>query len=177
MGGSVLPSQPGAASRANVVMGQPVPNGMAGAGMLFDKGKLRSAVAHANDVCLRYGVEVMSINIISAFPKDLKLVEALAAGAVAAAEAEQAEIAAEAEADADRIRAEGSKDAGEKIQQSGIAVDLALIQKTGEALSDKQSFFFGANGPNQLPAILSNSALVSGKSTPAQEGKKTSIFG
>merc|ERR1712100_538704 len=152
---------------------------------------------HANDVCSRYGVEVISINIISAFPKDAKLVEALAAGAVAAAEAEQAETAAEgaakalmirtkaeadakrieAEADADRIRAEGSKDAGEKIQQSGIAVDLALIQKTGEALSDKQSFFFGANGPNQLPAILSNSALVSGKSTPAQESKKTSIFG
>merc|ERR1711912_52896 len=93
------------------------------------------------------------------------------------AEADAKRIAAEAEADADRIRAEGSKDAGEKIQQSGIAVDLALIQKTGEALSDKQSFFFGANGPNQLPAILSNSALVSGKSTPAQEGKKTSIFG
>merc|ERR1712193_431117 len=129
---------------------------------LFDKGKLRSAVAHANDVCLRYGVEVMSINIISAFPKDLKLVEA-----VAAAEAEQAEtaaegsakalmirtkaeadakrIAAEAEADADRIRAEGSKDAGEKIKQSVIAAELARIQKTGEALSDKQSFFFGAS--------------------------------
>merc|ERR1712124_172798 len=187
--------------RSSASLGQPAAGGqaMAGAGMLFDKGKLRSAVAHANDVCSRYGVEIISINIISAFPKDLKLVEALAAGAVAAAEAEQAEtaaegaakalmirtkaeadarrIAAEAEADSDRIRAEGSKDAGVMIQQSGIAVDLALIQKTGEALSDKQSFFFGANGPNQLPAILSNSALVSGKSTPAQEGKKTSIFG
>merc|ERR1712100_303293 len=107
---------------------------------------------HANEVCSRYGVEVITINIISAFPKDAKLVEALAAGAVAAAEAEQAEtaaegaakalmirtkaeadakrIAAEADADSDRIRADGSKDAGNKIQQSGIAADLARIQKT-----------------------------------------------
>merc|ERR1711871_729333 len=134
-------------------------------GMLFDKGKLRSAVVHANDVCSRYGVEIISINIISAFPKDSNLVEALAAGAVAAAEAEQSEtaaeglakalmiktkaeadakrIAAEAEADSDRIRAQGSKDAGDKIEQSAIAAELARIQKTGEALSDKQSFFFG----------------------------------
>merc|ERR1711977_585449 len=108
------------------------------------------AVTHANDVCSRYGVEVISINIISAFPNDTKLVEALAAGAVAAAEAEQAEtaaegsakalmirtkaeadakrISAEAEADSDRIRAEGSKDAGVMIEQSGIAADLARIQ-------------------------------------------------
>lgn len=187
-----------------VVLGQPVKDGgqgtgMAGAGMLFDKGKLRSAVAHANDVCLRYGVEVMSINIISAFPKDLKLVEALAAGAVAAAEAEQAEtaaegsakalmirtkaeadakrIAAEAEADSDRIRAEGSKDAGDMIEQSGIATELARIQKTGEALSDKQSFFFGASAPGQLPAILSNSGLVPGIQVPAEKPKSTSIWG
>jgi len=180
-------------------LGQPGAGGqgMAGAGMLFDKGKLRSAVSHANDVCSRYGVEIISINIISAFPKDSKLVEALAAGAVAAAEAEQAEtaaegaaralmirtkaeadakrIAAEAEADSDRIRADGSKDAGNKIQESGVAHELALIQKTGEALSDKQSFFFGASGPNHLPAILSNSALVPGSQT--QETKKTSLWG
>lgn len=180
MADAVLPE------RVSMSLGQPGAGGqgMAGAGMLFDKGKLRSAVAHANDVCARYGVEVISINIISAFPKDSKLVEALAAGAVAAAEAEQAEtaaegaakalmirtkaeadakrIAAEAEADSDRIRAEGAKDAGDKLQESGVAVELARIQKTGEALSDKQSFFFGASGPNQLPAILSNSALVPG---------------
>merc|ERR1711977_480633 len=151
------------------------------------------AVIHANDVCSRYGVEVISINIISAFPNDTKLAEALAAGAVAAAEAEQAEtaaevaakalmiktkaeadakrISAEAEADSDRIRAEGSKDAGVMIEQSGIAADLARIQKTGEALSDKQSFFFGASAPGQLPAILSNSALVPGIQVPAEKPK------
>merc|ERR1712167_542166 len=83
-------------------LGQPGAGGqgMAGAATLFDKGKLRSAVTHANDVCSRYGVEVITINIISAFPNDRKLVEALAAGAVAAAEAEQAETAAEGAAKA-----------------------------------------------------------------------------
>merc|ERR1719231_2084496 len=87
------------------------------------------------------------------------------------AESDAKRIAAEAEADADRIRAEGSKDAGDKLEQSGIAVDLARIQKTGEALSDKQAFFFGASGPDQLPAILSNSALVHGKeSKPGKTG-------
>merc|ERR1711904_601927 len=100
---------------------------------------------------------------------DLKLVEALAAGAVAAAEAE------EAEADSDRIRAEGSKDAGDTIERSGIASELARIQKTGEALSDKQSFFFGASAPGQLPAILSNSGLVPGIQVPAEKPK--GIFG
>jgi len=185
--------------RSSFTLGQPAAGGqaMAGAGMLFDKGKLRSAVSHANDVCSRYGVEVISINIISAFPKDVKLLEALAAGAVAAAEAEQQEtaaeglakalmirtraeadakrIAAEAEADSDRIRAEGSKDAGDKLEQSGIAVELARIQKTGEALNDKHSFFFGASAPGQLPAILSNSGLVPG--AQAQPSKTGSLWG
>merc|ERR1711881_439546 len=115
---SAATAAPEAMDRRTSSLGQPE---AAGAGMLFDKGKLRSAVAHANDVCLRYGVEIISINIISAFPKDLKLVEALAAGAVAAAEAEQAETAAEgaakalmirtkAEADAKRIAAEAEAD-------------------------------------------------------------------
>merc|ERR1711977_349894 len=145
------------------------------------------AVIHANDVCSRYGVEVISINIISAFPNDTKLVEALAAGAVAAAEAEQAEtaaevaakalmiktkaeadakrICAEADADSERIRADGSKDAGDKLEKSNVAVELARIQKSGEALDGKQSFF-GASGPDHLPALLANSALV-----PGNQGK------
>merc|ERR1719171_2875967 len=92
-------SQPGAGGQ-----------GMAGAGMLFDKGKLRSAVGHANDVCSRYGVEIISINIISAFPKDTKLVEALAAGAVAAAEAEQAETSAQGQSKALMIKVQAEAD-------------------------------------------------------------------
>eukprot|EP00746_Dinoflagellata_sp_MGD_P095718 gnl/MRDRNA2_/MRDRNA2_383617_c0_seq1.p1 gnl/MRDRNA2_/MRDRNA2_383617_c0~~gnl/MRDRNA2_/MRDRNA2_383617_c0_seq1.p1 ORF type:complete len:118 (-),score=39.69 gnl/MRDRNA2_/MRDRNA2_383617_c0_seq1:53-361(-) len=92
------------------------------------------------------------------------------------AEADARRIAAEAEADSDRIRAQGSKDAGDMIEKSDIATELARIQKTGEALSDKQSFFFGASAPGQLPAILSNSALVPG-SQDAKATKSTSLWG
>merc|ERR1711904_148347 len=171
-------------------LGQPGAGGqgMAGAGLLFDKGKLRSAVEHANDVCSRYGVEVISINIISAFPKDARLVESLAAGAIAAAEAEQAETCAQgaakalmirtqADADAERIRADGSKDAAHQLEKSAVAVDLARIQKAGEAISDKQSFFFGADGPAMLPAILSNGGLVSRSDGAGAKPARSGLFG
>ena len=92
---------------------------MGGAGFLFDPAKLQAAVGHANVVCEQYGVQIISINVISAFPVDGKLMNALAAGAVAAAEAEQAEmcakgrskammIDAKAEAEAQRVRAQVS---------------------------------------------------------------------
>merc|ERR1712139_749148 len=119
----------------------------------------------------------ISINIISAFPVDKELNEALAKGATAAAEAEQAEtaaqgnakalliaekakaeaarIAAQADADADRIRADGQTDAARKLEQSSVAVELARIGKTGEALRDKTSMFFGASAGN-LPSLLAN---------------------
>jgi hypothetical protein len=38
--------------------------------LLFDDDKLRNAVTHANDMTIRYGVEVLSINIISAKPAE-----------------------------------------------------------------------------------------------------------
>jgi len=44
-------------------------------------------VSHANAATTRYGVEVLSINIISAAPADASLIQSLAKGAVAAAEA------------------------------------------------------------------------------------------
>merc|ERR1712188_206223 len=94
--------------------GQPSASGMAGAASLFDSGKLKNAVAHANNVCQRYGVEIISINIISAFPVDKDLNEALAKGATAAAEAEQAETAAQGNTKALLI-AEKAKAEAERI--------------------------------------------------------------
>jgi len=82
---------------------------------LYDPDKMLSAVEHANRVTRTYGVEVMSINIISASPVDVSLQRALATGAVASAEALQAEtqargraraIAIEAEAEASRAKIE-----------------------------------------------------------------------
>merc|ERR1719271_778811 len=81
------------------------PRGRAGATLLFDTGKLTSAVAHANSICRRYGVEVLAINIVSAFPADKRLNDALSKGATAAAQAEQAETAVEGNAKALLIKA------------------------------------------------------------------------
>ena len=80
--------------------------GMGGAGFLFDATKLQTAVDHANTVCVQYGVKIISINVISAFPADGKLMNALAAGAVAAAEAEQAEVCARGRSKATMIDAQ-----------------------------------------------------------------------
>merc|ERR1719440_1137795 len=88
---------------------------------LYDVEKMMSAVSHANRVTRTYGVEVMSINIISAAPCDAALTKSLASGAVASAKSLQAEtqargaanamrISAQAEAEKARIEAEGRAD-------------------------------------------------------------------
>jgi regulator of protease activity HflC (stomatin/prohibitin superfamily) len=144
----------------------------AGQSAVFDAGRLGSAVAHANDVCKRYGVEVIGINILSAVPKDQRLSEALAAGAVAQANAEQAEATAQGQmkalmittkgqADAIRAKAEAELDAARKLEQSTLAVELARIRTAGEAISDKHSLFFGASGPGTLSSLLANPEVVS----------------
>merc|ERR1711971_57991 len=75
------------------------------AGALFDADSLDCAVKHANRVTKQYGVQVISINVISASPSDQRLLEALSLGAVAAAKAEQAETSARGNARAEIISA------------------------------------------------------------------------
>jgi regulator of protease activity HflC (stomatin/prohibitin superfamily) len=153
---------------------------------LYDNEKLRDAVTHANQNTLTYGVDIISINIISAIPKDNQLQASLAAGAVAAAEAQMMEITAQgkgrateieasasakrtmilakAEANADILRAEGAKQAADLLATNPVSVDLAMIERTGSAIAGKgnhASFFFGADA-RHLSALLANSNVVSG---------------
>eukprot|EP00756_Hemistasia_phaeocysticola_P012839 Hpha_TRINITY_DN15231_c1_g8::TRINITY_DN15231_c1_g8_i1::g.67615::m.67615 len=144
--------------------------------MLFNVEKLRDAVIHANSMCHKYGVEVLSINIISAMPADGHLMRALAKGAVSAAEAQQFETAARGKAQAARIesqgiadamkitaraeagaeveRAQGSLQAAELLGRSSVAVGLATIQAQGVALkSAKSSLILGAE-QNGLGGML-----------------------
>jgi len=150
---------------------QPEPEDI-GNSPLFNFARLASAVSHCNEVCNKYGVTVMSINIISAKPRDDKLMNQLAAGAVAAAAAEQAEtaargnakaklIVADAQANAERICAQGSKDAATILEKSPFAVELARMAKAGDAIKDKTTFFFGGH-PQQLPALLANPQILTG---------------
>merc|ERR1719326_1700176 len=97
--------------KANVAVGVEVPTGGPEGGVgadapkggfsdnpLYDAEKMGTAVVMANAVTRAYGIEIMSINIISALPNDQALTKSLASGAVASAEALQAETAARGQA-------------------------------------------------------------------------------
>lgn len=144
--------------------------------LLFDDDKLRNAVTHANDMTIRYGVEVLSINIISAKPADTQLMQSLAKGAVAAAEAQQLEtaargqakadaiqaqgranalkISAQAESDAEVTRADGRQQAAKLLNEQEVAVSLAMIAATGEALSHAKSSLIMTREPGQLNSMM-----------------------
>jgi len=144
--------------------------------LLFDVDKLSCAVEHANDMTMRYGVQVLSINIISAKPADTMLMQCLAKGAVAAAEAQQLEtiargrakaaaidakgkaealrVSAAAQADAEVTRAEGSQAAAAKLRQEPVAVKLATIAATGEALNRARSSLILGHEPGQINSLL-----------------------
>lgn len=150
---------------------------VSGLSKIFSIGSMTSAVKHANGICVQYGVNVVSINVISACPADHALDEALSAGAVAAAGALQAETAArgnakaklisaqaEAEAvrinaqalaDAEKLQAQGKKEAAKLLESSEVAVDLARLEKASQLIGSRASFFFGAS-PQTIPALLSN---------------------
>merc|ERR1719174_1345043 len=98
--------------------------------LLFNVDKLNDAVTHANDMTKRYGVEILSINIISAKPAHDELMQSLAKGAVAAAEAQQLETSARGRAKA------------------------ATIMAKGEAVSKASSSLILGNDPNSMGSML-----------------------
>merc|ERR1719160_1793232 len=132
---------------------------------------MSTAMEHANSTTMPYGVQIMSINILSAVPLDSQLTKALASGAVASAEALQAETAARgnakamrieaegaaqaavikarSEAEAARLVAEGNKNAADLLSTSQVAVELAKMEKSAQMLGSQDKFFFG-----QEPAYL-----------------------
>mmetsp|Transcript_57043 Transcript_57043/g.116748 ORF Transcript_57043/g.116748 Transcript_57043/m.116748 type:complete len:507 (+) Transcript_57043:129-1649(+) len=133
---------------------------------LFDVKKLQTCVQHANHITETYGVRIISINVVAAVPADEKLQTSLAQGAVAAAEAQKFEtvargrasaalieakgladasiMRAKGDAESEIIRADGSRAAADKLQDSEVAVRFQMVEKTGVALAEKSSFFFGA---------------------------------
>jgi len=144
--------------------------------LLFDIDKLSDAVLHANEMTQRYGVDVLSINIISAKPESASLMESLAKGAVAAAEAQQLEttargharaatirargdgeatlITAQADADAEITRAKGSNTAAGILEEHEVAVRLATIGATGQALGNSKSNLILGAEPSSLSNLL-----------------------
>eukprot|EP00927_Polykrikos_kofoidii_P083177 TRINITY_DN8464_c0_g1_i2.p1 TRINITY_DN8464_c0_g1~~TRINITY_DN8464_c0_g1_i2.p1 ORF type:complete len:591 (+),score=84.93 TRINITY_DN8464_c0_g1_i2:55-1827(+) len=189
-------------------------NDQLGRKALWDPSRLANVVDDANNICKRYGVEILSINLISAAPEDKQLVDIMSRGAVATvsaeetlkaaraearaslitAEAEAARaqaaadamlitarseaesatiavqgeaaraqaaanakmIAAQADADAERTRAEGARDAGLLLAESEVATSLAKLEIAYGPFAENQSstFFFGLQGPAELPNAL-----------------------
>jgi len=172
-------------SRAGRMTDEPDPEEKeGGAKALFDREKLSSSVDHGNEICGQYGVKILSINLISAYPADRSLLEALSQGAVATVAAEQTETAARgesnalllkarAEAEAERIRAEGSAaaeaicadgslKAAKLLESSEVATTIAKLRASGSALGEGKanSFFFGLGGPGEIPQGVLGSALM-----------------
>merc|ERR1719473_2353341 len=109
---------------------------------LYDTEKMGTAVMMANQVTRSYGIEIMSINIISALPNDQALTKSLASGAVASAEALQAETAARGQANAIKIQAEAEADT-QRINAKAEA-DSELIKAQGLADSERGRARLGA---------------------------------
>merc|ERR1719468_1306669 len=95
---------------------------------LYDTERMTGSVEHANSTTLTYGVQILSINILSAVPTDKSLTKALACGAVASAEALQAETAARGNAKAMRIDAEAGAEKAQ-IEADGYAQSEVIRAK------------------------------------------------
>eukprot|EP00931_Biecheleriopsis_adriatica_P115667 TRINITY_DN91436_c0_g1_i1.p1 TRINITY_DN91436_c0_g1~~TRINITY_DN91436_c0_g1_i1.p1 ORF type:complete len:580 (-),score=133.52 TRINITY_DN91436_c0_g1_i1:483-2063(-) len=162
---------------------------------LYDTERMSDAVAHANVTTMSYGVEILSINILSAVPIDDQLTKALACGAVASAQALQAETAARGNAKAARIDAEAAAEKA-RVEADGLAqAEIIRAKASGEAARlvaegnkaaadllatsqvavdlakmDKSANLIGPSDKfffGQEPSYLSNLVL---KGTPGQSG-------
>jgi len=151
---------------------------------LFDREQLNNSVDHANEICQKYGVRILSMNLISASPSDHGLLDALSQGAVATvaaeqmetnargqakallltarAEADAAKIRAQGDAEAEALRADGSKKAADLLESSSVAVDLAKMKQAGSCLAEGKanSFFFGLQGAADIPSGMLGTAML-----------------
>lgn len=100
---------------------------------MFDSLGMSEAVSHANQITFKFGVEVISINIISANPVDDHLTASLATGAVASAEALQAETAARGRAKALKIESDSFAIKRQIDAESQAAATLVKARADGEA--------------------------------------------
>jgi len=121
---------------------------------VFDTSKIQNAIEHANETTKTYGVQIMSINIISADPKDANLTRALASGAVAAAEALQAETTARGVAKAKKIQADNKAETDKIVARGSAEAEIITARGTAEAERIR------AQGTTDASLILEKSILA-----------------
>lgn len=120
---------------------------------LWDPERLQSAVNDANLICNRYGVDVLSINLISASPSDKNLQEIMSRGAVATVSAEEKTKAARAEASAALITAQA------EAQKAQANADAMLIK----ARSDAEALEIAAKADAEAERIRAQGSKDAGK--------------
>merc|ERR1712224_1127342 len=154
---------------------EPEPEGDHNAGpkALFDRQQMMGSVEHANEITGQYGVRILSINLISAYPADKALLAALSQGAVATVAAEQTETKARGDAKAllANARAEGSLKAAQKLEGSEMAMMVQKMRAAGLALKEgnANSFFFGLGGAGDIPNGVLGPAMLAGGKAGARE--------
>lgn len=144
-------SSPGAALRGEF---EPEPEKGKCDNPLYDVDRMTSSVEHANATTATYGVQILSINILSAVPLDKELTKALACGAVASAQALQAETAARGNAKAMRIDAEASAEKAQ-IEADGYAQSEVIRAK-----AQGESARLVADGNKKAADLLSQSKVA-----------------
>lgn len=161
----------------------PKPMDGAGRQALWDPHRLGSIVRYANSITLRYGVEVLSINLISAIPSDPRLVEIMSRGAVAAVDAEEKTKTARAQAQAAVVAAE-AKAASAQATADAMLINARSVAEAKQiaAISDAESERLRAQGAKDAGRLMSQSdvavALAKLKIAygPFAENKSRSFF-
>eukprot|EP00928_Gymnodinium_smaydae_P081611 TRINITY_DN65097_c0_g1_i1.p1 TRINITY_DN65097_c0_g1~~TRINITY_DN65097_c0_g1_i1.p1 ORF type:complete len:547 (+),score=85.68 TRINITY_DN65097_c0_g1_i1:56-1642(+) len=80
-------------------------------------------------------------------------------------ESEACALLAKGEAEAERTRAEGHRAAAELLATSEVAVKLATIERTGNALGHNKAFFFGAD-PQNVGNLLATAVVADRAAAP-----------
>uniref|UniRef100_A0A7S4MNG4 Band 7 domain-containing protein n=1 Tax=Odontella aurita TaxID=265563 RepID=A0A7S4MNG4_9STRA len=132
---------------------------------MFDTEGMSDAVSHANNITSKFGVEILSINIISANPVDRKLTASLATGAVASAEALQAETQARGMAKAMKIEADANA-ITRKINADSEAL-AEIVRAKADAEADvlraegaKAAEILRAEGSKQAAELIQSSDVA-----------------
>eukprot|EP00554_Chaetoceros_debilis_P007807 CAMPEP_0194073574 /NCGR_PEP_ID=MMETSP0149-20130528/944_1 /TAXON_ID=122233 /ORGANISM="Chaetoceros debilis, Strain MM31A-1" /LENGTH=551 /DNA_ID=CAMNT_0038753605 /DNA_START=142 /DNA_END=1797 /DNA_ORIENTATION=+ len=121
---------------------------------MFDVNGLSKAIDASNSISKEFGVEIVSMNIISAGPVNQKLMSSLATSAIASAEALQAETHARGMAVSLKIEAEASAVA-QSIHAEANAKEILI-----KAEAEKEAEIMRAEGANEAAKLIESSQVA-----------------
>jgi len=132
---------------------------------MFDTQGMSEAVSHANQITRKFGVEIISINIISANPVDKQLTASLSTGAVASAEALQAETKARGLAKATQIDADAMAitrriDAESQAEATLVKAKAEADAEVLKAEGNKAAEILRAEGAKQAADLIESSSIA-----------------